>query len=178
MKITMATIAALCFIALAACKKDDTKPGSDNTFTVTVDSTKFTSSASDFLIYIDTLTGRQTPSGADNFAYDLTGPMGGGQLVEVVMNTTSGKLTTGAYTNIADENNQVFWRANPTDPAYYLAVPKYTTTVNVTRSDSAFLEGNFSGTLAYSTDTSKKVSVTGGQFKVNLKTAIIGRSRR
>lgn len=177
MKLKLAAIAGLCLLGFAACKKDDTKPGSDNTLTVSVDGKTYTSSASDFVLFIDTLRDR-SGEGVYNFAYDLSGPMTGGQQVGMVVNTTNGKLTPGAYTNVADDFNSMYWSEVLNATSYYMTVPQYTTTVNITRCDSAFLEGNFNGKLAYSSDTTKHIELINGQFKINLKTAVIGRNSR
>lgn len=170
-------LAALCVLGLAACKKDsEDKPGSANTLTVSVNGKSYTSSSKDFVMFIDTITARSNEQ-VTNLAYEITGPMSGGQQVGLYINTINGKLPTGEYTNTTDEENAMYWSETLNARDFYTTSPKYGISVNITRSDSSFIEGSFTGKLTYTADDTKTLEITSGQFKVDLKSPYIVHQR-
>lgn len=170
-------LVALCVLGLSACKKEhEDKPGSANTLTVSVNGKSYTSSSKDFVMFIDTITARSTDQ-VTNLAYEISGPMSGGQQVGLYINTIDGKLPAGQYTNTTDGENAMYWSETLNARDFYTTTPQYGITINVTRSDSSFIEGTFSGKLAYTSDGTKTVELTSGQFKVDLKSPYIVHQR-
>ncbi|PUZ27810.1 hypothetical protein GA0116948_106129 [Chitinophaga costaii] len=177
MKTRLLIFMALCCAGLAACKKDSAdKPGSENTLSVTINGKVYTSSSSDFIMFIDTITAR-SQNGTLNLAYDISGPMPGGQQVGIYVNTVDGQLAPGDYTNISDGDNTMFWSDALNATAYYVSVPDYTTTVHITRADNDFLEGTFNGKLVNNADDTKTLELISGQFKINMHSPYIVRQR-
>jgi hypothetical protein len=148
--------------ALSSCENTPTGPGTggSNVLEATIDGTRYTFTLEN--IYYDSTIHY-------SFVY---GEVGSGAGMRTLTVTFTSDITTGSFprTLQMDDVNIIYVdHSSGTEQTYDCRATTSTCTMTLTASDGSVVDGTFSGRLAQRGDAAKLVTVTNGEFSVEVQ---------
>lgn len=163
-RIPLLIIAALATVALSSCDTNPTGPstGTGNLLRATIDGTSYTFTLDPNQTWYDSLA---------TYAY-VFGRTASGAAEKTLTITFVADIVTGSFPRTLAQNDVNVILIDNSDAqttAFDCITHNTARTMTLTRSNGRIVDGTFSGTLANRTSASQTVTISGGEFSVELR---------